>query len=350
MKHRRLIFVVGGLVALLIVAAVLRIVTRHSAATRRRVNVAAVRVDTLQRDTVINALQTTGDVVSIHQADIVAEVGGSLEQVLVNIGDNVRQGQLLALIDTTELVQTARQTAATFFTAKADFERKKQLRDSNLVSPQDYEDAEAAMKVAEANDQTAQTRLGYARITAPFAGTITKRDFDPGALVNADGSTVFTLMDLDSVKVVINVMEKYVPQIAIGIPAVVTADALPGDTFAGYVGRTSQAVDPASRTMPVEIFVKNREYRLKPGMYATVSLILGEHPNAITVPADAVLTDANGTLVYTVVNDTARRVAVQPGLSYGARTEIVSGLTGSERIITTGQQLVRNGGPVQIQQ
>ena len=205
-----------------------------------------------------------------------------------------------------------------------------------------------AMKVAEANSQAAQTRLAYANITAPFSGTVTARQFDPGAVVT-DGTVVFTLADFDSVKVVINVLEKDVPLVTVGARVTVVADALPQDTFAGRVGRTSDAVDPATRTMRAEVFVANPAHHLKPGMYATASLSLFQHPDAITVPAAAVMRVAGDTFVFVVKGDTARRVVVCTGIEQGARCEIVSGLAGGESLITTGQQYVKDASPVTVE-
>lgn len=349
MKKQRT-FVIAGIAILAILAIVMvRIATRRSAAGPRRQSVPTVRVEKPARDTVAYTLQSTGDVVSIQQASIYSKVSGNLDHVYVNLGAVVRRNQLLALIDTTELAQQVQQTAATYYTARTDFQRKKQLLDENLVAKQDFDNAEALLKVAQANYEMAKTRLGYARITAPFGGTITNRFLDPGALVNPNGSTLFTLMNLDSVKVVINILEKDIPLITIGNEAVVTADALPDHPVEGRVGRLSQAVDPSTRTMAAEIFVPNKDHRLKPGMYATVTLVLSEHPNAITIPAQAVLKDANGPFVYVVDNKTAKRVPVQTGIEQASRTEIVSGLSGTESLITTGQQFVRDGGPVSVQ-
>jgi membrane fusion protein, multidrug efflux system len=350
MKKRRVYFIIGVVALIVIAAAIFRIASRHSTSGGpRRQNVAIVRVETPSRDTMIYTLQSTGDVASLQQASIVAKASGTLGQVDVSMGAPVRRDQTLATIDAPELEQQVQQATATFLTAKSDYERKRQLLDQKMVSAQDFENAEALMKVAEANYQSAQTRLGYANVTAPFAGTITRRYFDPGAIVTANATTLFTLMDLDNLKVVVNVLEKDVPLITVGAEAIVTADALPGDSLAGRVGRVSQAVDPATRTMPVEIFVPNRDRRLKPGMYATVTLVLAEHPNAITIPTQAVLSDANGQFAYVVSNDTARRVPVQTGIAQNARTEITAGLSGTESVITTGQQYVRNGGPVTVQ-
>lgn len=347
MKKRRVYFAILGVVVVLAVAlVVIRIVGRRPASTSRRQNVPIVRVEQPVRETVTYTLESTGDVVSQQQASVVGKVNGTLEQVNVNLGDRVSREQLLAVIDAPELGQQVQQAAATLFTARADYERSRQLLNQNLTTSQEFENAEALMKVAEANYQSAQTRLGYARVTAPFAGTITRRYVDPGAIVTANATTLFTLMDLDNLKVVVNVLEKDVPLVKVGAEAVITADALPEESLSGRVGRLSEAVDPATRTMPVEVFVSSRARRLKPGMYATVSLALAEHPNALTVPTQAVLKDAGGAFVYTIASDTARRVPVQVGLEQSGRTEVVSGLSGAENVITTGQQYVKNGGAV----
>ena len=343
-------YIIAGIVLLAILAiATIRITTRRSASGPRRSNVPTVRVEKPLRDTVAYTLQSTGDVVSIQQASIFSKVSGNLDRVYVNLGVAVKRNQLLALIDTTELAQQVQQTAATYYNARAEYLRTKELYEKDLGAKQELDNAEALMKVAEANNGTAKTRLGYTRITAPFAGTITKRNLDPGALVTPNTSTLFTLMNLDSVKVAINILEKDIPLITIGNEAVVTADALPDNPVKGRVGRLSQAVDLATRTMAAEIFVPNKDHRLKPGMYASVTLVLSEHPNAITVPAQAVLKDANGPFVYVVEGKTAKRMPVQTGIEQASRTEIVSGLSGTESLITTGQQFVRDGGPVSVQ-
>jgi membrane fusion protein (multidrug efflux system) len=348
MSRSRPLWAVAAVALVLVVAAVVRIATRRSVQHSRRQNSALVRVEIPSRDTVTYTLQSTGDVVAIQAASIVAKVGGSLDRVNANLGDRVQPGQSLALVDTTELAFTAQQTGATFAAARAAYQRASQLLAESLASRQDFDNAEAAMKVAEANAQTAQARLGYANITAPFAGTVTARLFDPGAVVTA-GTALFTLADFDSVKVVINVLEKDVPLVRVGTRATIVADALPQDTFVGRVGRTSDAVDPATRTMRVEVFVANPAHSLKPGMYATANLSLFQHPNAVTVPVAAVLRVAGDTFVYVVERDTARRKVVRTGIEQGARTEIVSGLAGGESVITTGQQYVRDASPVTIE-
>jgi membrane fusion protein (multidrug efflux system) len=338
---------VVAVIVILAAVAVLRVATRKTGARARRLG-SIVRVEVTSRDTVTYALQTTGDVLAIQSASIASKVSGTLDRVRANIGDKVQAGQSLALVDTTELALAAAQAAATFATARSAYERARQLAADSLVSSQDFDDAEAAMKVAEANYRAAETRLGYAKVTAPFSGIVTARLLDAGALVS-NGTELFTLADFDTVRVMVNVMERDVPLVAVGTPAQVVADALPSDTFVGRVGRTSNAVDPATRTMQVEVFVPNAQHNLKPGMYATVNLSLFMHPDIVTVPLASVLRVAADTFVYLVRRDTARKTKVRTGIEQGARVEIVSGLTDGETLITTGQQYVRDAAPVTVE-
>lgn len=349
MRKRLALFVAGVVVLAIVAFAVVRIVTRRQASSGRRPNVPVVRVEAPSRDTVRRTIRYTGDVVPSQQANIVAKVSGTLDQIPVNIGARVSQGQLLAEIDATELAQQVELAGATFSTARSDYERARELLDRKLTSAQDFEKAEAQMKVARANHDAATTRLSYARITAPFSGIITRRFLDPGAVAIANSSTLFTLMDFDSVRVSINLLEKDVPVLTVGAPARVSADAFPNEFRAGRVGRLSQAVDPATRTMPAEVFVANQDLRLKPGMYVTVSLTLAEHPDAVTVPAQAVLNDTAGPCVYITADGKARRVPVTTGIEQGGRIEVVSGLAGTESVITAGQQFARDGSPVSVQ-
>ena len=346
--HRKYII---GIIALLVLAGVvvLRIVISNTGADTRKQNVPIVRVEKPRQETVTYSLQFTGDVVPIQQANIYAKVGGTLERVYVDMGVPVSRGQMLALIDTTELFQTRQQAEATAENARLTFNRTKDLYEQSLIAKQDYENAQATMKVAAAALDVATTRLDYARIVAPFSGIVTRRSLDPGAVVTAMITSLFSLMDLDNMKVVVNILERDIPRITPECEAAITVDAFPGKTFAGKVTRFSQAVDLATRTMPVEIDILNKDHALRPGMFANVTLRVGERPNALTLPTQAFVRDDQGSFVYVARADTARRVRLAAGVEQSGRIEILSGLDGSEDVITTGQQFVRDGGPVVVQ-
>jgi membrane fusion protein, multidrug efflux system len=327
-----------------------RIFSGNAGQENRRPPAPLVKVEKPTLENITYTLRYTGNVIPAQQATLFSKVSGTLERVYVDMGVPVRQGQLLALIDTTELYQTYQQASATFQNAQLNYRRTKELFEQNLVAKQDLDNADATAKIARANFEAAATRLGYGKITAPFAGTITKRFLDPGALVATTNASLFTLMDLDNLKIIINVLEKDIPQVAQGKQATITVDAFPGKEFPGVITRYSHAVDLSTRTMAVEIDIANREHILKPGMFANVTLVIGQRKGALMVPTVALMKDDQGYYLFTATRDTANRVRTQIGTEQNGRTEILSGLDTGETIITTGQQFVKDRGPVTIQQ
>lgn len=347
MNKKRLIIVSAAVI--LGLAVVLRILAGNAASDNRRQALPLVKVQTPVRESVTRTLQFTGDMVAIRQASIYSKVDGNLEKVYVDIGSSVSTGQLLALIDTTLLYQQYQSAAAAFENARANYLRTKELSEQNLVARQDIDNADAALKVSKSAYDLALTRLGYAWITAPFSGFITKRFLDPGALVKESSSQLFMLMDLSAMKVIVNVLEKDIPLIKEGRLARVSVDAYPGREFSGVVKRYAQAVDLATRTMEVEVDIPNGDRILKPGMFARVTLDVDVRPNAITVPTQSLLSDDSGNYVFIVVQDTARRIPVSVGVEQDGRTEILKGLLGTESVVTVGQQFVKDRGAVSIQ-
>jgi membrane fusion protein (multidrug efflux system) len=345
-KRKYIYFIAGCFV--LVALFVWRIASGDPGADTRRQSIPVVNTENALRQTVMYNLLYTADVAAVQQAGIYPKVSGTLDHVYVDMGSPVRRGQMLALIDTTELSQTRQQAAATAQNARLTYRRTKDLYDQKLVAAQDLENAEATMKVAVAALDIATTRLDYARITAPFSGTITKKFLDPGAVVSALTSTLFTLMDPDRMKIIINILEQDIPRVTMGLEASVSVDAFPGKKFTGTVSKFSQAVDLATRTMAVEVDIPNPGHLLAPGMFATVSLNVGQKNDALTLPTQALLKDDQGLYVYIARGDTARRTRVTTGSEQNSRTEILSGLEGTEDVITTGQQFVRSNGPVAV--
>ena len=341
--------IIPAIIIIIIVAVAWRITVYQSASTGRRQAPTLVKVTLPERANITRSLQLTGDIQPIQKADVFARVSGNLESIKADLGDHVRTGQLLATIDTTELAQQYRQAEATYQNTKTAFERANSLRDQNLISRQEFDDSQTKMIVAKENYEAARTRLDYSQITAPFSGYITKRYLDPGALVSSSNATLFTLMDIDIMKIIVNVLEKDVPLAKIGTKAAISVDAYPGREFIGTVARISQALDLATRTMPVEIDIANKDRNLKPGMFASISLIIEERNNALTVPTQAVLSDTSSYFVFIAHQGTANRRDVQIGIEQDSRIEIISGLDDSDSIITTGQQYAINGGQIIVQ-
>jgi membrane fusion protein (multidrug efflux system) len=342
------------IIAIVLVALVgigaFKIATQKSAAPAKRPNLTQVKIEQPTRETIFYDVKLTGDIMPIQQANIYSKVGGNLEKEFVNIGDEVREGQILALIDTTLLAQQADQTRATYLNDSTQYVRAQKLFEANLAAQQDLDNAQTAFEVAQANYNDARTQLEYAHITAPFAGYITKRYFDPGVLVNPGNSILFDLMNIDKMKSIANILEKDVPLVSDKTEAIVTVDAYQGKQFNGIVARMSEALDLTTRTMAVEIDIPNPEHLLKPGMYGDVTLILAEHANALTVPTDAVLKIADSTFIFIESGNIAHRKDVKIGGEQNSRTEIISGLADTDSVITTGQQFAKDGAAIKIQE
>lgn len=339
-----------GVAIILALAVVYRFVKGGSATDPRRSPAPLVRVELPHVETVVDQLSFTGDILPIQQANIYSKVNGNLEKLYVDIGMYVRENQLLALIDTTELYQQYQQAAATYENARLTYERNKELFGQNLIARQDLDNADAAMKVAKGAYDNMVTRLGYANIEAPFAGFITKRFLDQGANVTSNNTSLFVLMDMESMKITIDILEKDIPLVTVGKKAHIRVDPFPDRVFEGTVTRLSQAVDLSTRTMEIEIEIPNRDHLLKPGMFANVSLVVRELPNSLTLPSMALGNDNQGIYIFILDGTVAHRKSVTTGIEQNGRTQILTGLSATDRVVTVGQQFVKDGGPVAIQQ
>ena len=315
--------------------------------TRRR-NAPLVKVEQPIRQLIRYELTYNGDVNAYQQATIYARIAGNLEDMTVNLGSIVKEGQLLARIDSLEPYDQVQQTAATYENTRLSYQRSKDLLKENLIANQDVDNAEAAMRVAKANYELAETRLSYTKINAPFPGIITRRFLDAGTYLASSSTPLFQLMYIDSVKIVINIQERDLTEVKKGTRAEITVDAYGNKVFAGAVTRMADALDLSTRSMAVEIDIPNYDHLLKPGMFATVTLVIGDHPNALTVPTMAIQKDDSGAFVFVADNDIARRKRIVTGSDQGNRTEVISGLDGSESVVVVGQQMVKDGGIMQI--
>ena len=334
-------------------------------------------VDTapVTRQEVIDYITVVGNLVGAATVDVVPRVAGRLESVSVRLGDRVTRGQSIAKMEDRELREQVNQAQATLDVNKANVvQRQNDLQvqknaldriqasfDSGLASRQNLEDAQArhnlaASQVEVARAQQAQTQsridelhitLSNTTILAPIDGFVSRRNLDPGAFAGTN-TMIVTVVDLGTVRLVANLVEKGFKRVTSGVEAKVQVDAFPGEDFRGQVSRVAPVFDPATRTAPMEIEVPNPGYRLKPGMYARVRLTLERRPEALTVPRNAVV-DLDGQRGVFVIDDLqARFVPVEVGISDGERTEILSGLTERDRVITTGALALRNGDRVAL--
>ncbi len=327
-------------------------------------------------------LTYTADILPYQQVNLFSRADGYIAKMYVDKGDFVKANQLLVEIDHTDYVHAVNQARANLAAARANVNRQEAtIRNTRLtldrmqalikdqfVSQQDVDTAQvnhevavaqleslqATVKQMEVALEQAETNLGYSYIRAPFTGYIAERNLDPGAYVTgstASTSTmsrgILTLHDIETVRTLIEVVEKDIPLVKIGQKAEVRAEAYPDRVFAGQVTRIVQALNRETRTMTVEVDLPNRTHVLKGGMFARVEVMVGMRRNAIQIPIDAVTRLDTFQYVYVVRGGMAYQVPVETGSRMEDLIEITKGLTGTEQVIVSGKDLVQDGTPVE---
>ena len=331
-----------------------------------------VELAPVTRKDMIDTITVVGNLIGAATVDAVPRGQGRLEAVYVKLGDPVRRGQAIAKIEDRELVEQIKQAEATLNVSQAtirqrqadlklaqnNMERSKSLYERDLLPRQTFDDTDARYQAAQAQlelslAQLEQTRsrlnelkinLANTVITSPVDGFIGKRTLDPGASVGVNTSFI-SVVDIRTVRLVINVVEKDLRRIHQGTAVEVEVDAYPGEKFMGRVARLAPILDPATRTAQVEIEIPNSTFRLKPGMYARARFTVEKHDNTLVVPTVAVV-DLQGKIgVWQTADegDSPLFIPVTTGIEQQDFTEITSGLKEGQRIITTGAGALRPG-------
>ncbi|MBV8907221.1 MAG: efflux RND transporter periplasmic adaptor subunit [Acidobacteriia bacterium] len=348
-----------------------------------------VEVLTVERAGGNNELELPGSIQAITEAPILARADGYIRSRTVDIGDRVRAGQPVAEIEAPELDQQVRQAKANLEQAQAALEqaranqeqgrsneelarvtaeRWQKLMARGAVSKQENDQYQAQYKAQVANLEAlakavaaAQSNVGaaeanlarlndmqsYRVVRAPFDGLITQRNVDVGALVNAGSTLLFRIAQTGTLRTYVDVPQSYEGSVRVGQPALLSVPNLPGRHFPGTVTRTSNSLDPSSRTMLVEVQVPNHDGALLPGMYARVDLSGPRAGAAVLVPGDSVIIRADGTQVAVVDSShTVHLQKVEIGRDYGDRLEVVNGLHPGDTIIANPGDSAKDGAVV----
>ena len=298
-----------------------------------------------------------------EQADLMSKQVGYLSTVLVDRGDVVRKGQLLALVRPSELpdqLQAARgqlqQAEATVEQARVNRSRIGALAPAGVVSTQELQQSATALTQAEAQESAARAqlqavavRLGETRLDAPFDGVVMQRRFDAGALVGPQTGAILTVGRVDTLRLFIPVREQESSQVAVNQRVLVEVDARPGDEWSGTVVRLSPGFDPLTRTLDAEVHLHNSDGKLRPGMYGRARIQVGLHKQSVTVPETAVQLSGAQRFLFVVEGGKAQRRSVTIGVDGGSYLEILTGLKASDQIVVAGADALADGSPVRTQ-
>lgn len=340
----------------------------------------AVAVGEVRLGSVEEKISAVGSLMARRSVDVAPKVSGRIERVFVQVGDQVKDGQLIAQLDPRTLEEELREAEAALKVAEATLkgkqaelvdltrklERAKRLFEKRFVPRQELDtlDSErnaAAAQVELARAQIAQMKarlanakleLSESRLKAPFPGYIEKRLVDPGAMVSV-GTPIVGLVDINRVKVIIPVVERHYPKISVGQRAIVSCDAFSGQRFEGKVMRLAPVLSQETRTGEVEIEIDNPNGQLKPGMFARVEIAVDQPRDVLLVPEGALIKTSSGHGVFRVRagGNGGAKVQLVPvvlGSSRDGQTEIRGELEAGDRVVTVGVNLLKDGQSVRI--
>jgi RND family efflux transporter MFP subunit len=329
-----------------------------------------VELAKVSRASLADEITVVGNLIGEATVSVVPRTAGRLQDVYVRLGDRVNRGQRLAKIEDFEIVEqvkqaeaaqevslaTIRQREADLQLARTNVERSRSLFERQLLPKQTLDDNEARyqaavaqLDLARAQNTQSRARLDELRINlantvivSPVNGFVARREVDPGAFASQN-APVADVVDITSVRLVANVVERDLKQLTSGNAARVQVDAFPGESFTGRIARVSPVLDPSTRTAPIEIEIPNPTFRLKPGMYARVSITTETKKDALVLPSSAVVDLGGRRGVFQLRNDTAIFRTVQVGGEQGSIVEIVGGLAEGDEVISTGAGALRDG-------
>jgi len=329
------------LLALIIVIVVIIVVSSNkdkppSSDQKQTYGDVPVSTTTVKKMQLTDIISLVGVVNASKDVDIISEAQGLVRDVKVKVGDYVNAGTVLFQIDDVIMQSNLASAEINFLKAKRDFERSETLYQENSISSAQLDLARLQMKAAESQLTLARKQLGDTKIKAPISGTINKKMVALGTMVNP-GTPVANIVDISTLKVLLNVSEKEAFRIRVNQQAEITTDVYPGETFYGRVDNIASKADEA-HTYPLEVKLPNNSRNpLKAGMFARVNFTSEGSEESLAIPRESLVGSIKNARVYTVENRVARLRNIVVGKSSSNFIEILSGLSENEIVVTNGQ-------------
>jgi len=303
--------------------------------------VPVVQVSTANLEVVTQESTYSSTVQAFAVNNIAPQSSGRIQKINVDVGSFVSKGQVLAEMDAVQLEQAGLQLSNT----KTELDRLKQLYSEGGVSQSDYEAAELQYKVAKSTYDNLQENT---LLRSPIYGVVTARNYDKGDMYTM-GQPIFTVQQIVPVKILVGVSEADYTKVKVGDKVSLTVDALPGETFEGKVNRLYPTMDETTHTFNAEVLVQNSNRKIRPGMFARVTITFGSQ-QAVVVPDNAIVKmQGSGQRSAFIVEDgQAIEKVVTLGKHFDGKYALMSGLQGGEQVVVKGQNSLRNGIKVQV--
>ena len=311
--------------------------------------VAAIPVETTRptRGDIHARYSGTAPIEAFADAIVIAKAGGEVREILVEEGDDVVTGEVLARLDGDRLRLEMQEAEANLQKLQRDYQRNVDLKDKSLISDGDFEKILFDMDALQAAYDLAKLEYSYTEIRAPIDGVISERFIKIGNTIEVNAES-FEITSLEPLISYLHVPEREFRRIQKGQTATISIDALENTTFEGSVARISPVVDPQTGTFKITIEVIDETRVLKPGMFGRIDIVHDVHTNALLVPRSAVI-DADGqSSVFIVADDVAERRQVATGFAENGQVEILDGLADGDQVVVVGQTSLKDGSKVSI--
>jgi RND family efflux transporter MFP subunit len=349
--------------------------------TPQRSTVVAVEILPIEKTTIRDIGSFTGTLMAKSQFEVAPKISGRLEKLMLDIGDRVKHGDLIATLDDDEIIQQLDQARAELVVSKAnveesrsalenarrEYERVRALREKKIASQSEMDTAEANLNVAEAKQKVAvaqvtqkeaaakavEVHLSYTQIKAnwedgPDTRVVGEKFVDEGTMLSAN-EPIISILDIRSLIAVIQIIERDYSKVHIGQNAEISTDAVSGNTFTGTIARIAPLLKETSRQARVEIYLDNENELLKPGMFVRVGIEFESHENTTVAPTKSIVKRENeqGIFLADIENMTAHFVPVKTGITNIKYTEITEPVI-SGWAVTLGQHLLEDGSTIVI--
>jgi membrane fusion protein (multidrug efflux system) len=289
----------------------------------------------------------TATISAEEETGVVAKVGGVVKEILVEEGQHVSEGSVLAKLDDERISVQVAQARANLEKLKSAYERNADLHKESLISTEAFQQSKYEYEQQKAVYDLADLDLKYTAIRTPISGVVAERLIKVGNMVLPNQS-VFRVAGLDPLIAVLYVPERQLSKLRVGLPAQLDVDASSQEPFTGCIKRISPVVDPATGTVKVTVEVRDPSRSLKPGMFARINIIYDVHENVLTAPKDAIISEDRENAVFVVRDSVAYRQLVETGYVNTTHVEVVRGLRQGDTVVTTGKNSLKDSTKVQI--
>ena len=297
------------------------------------------------RADILATYDATTTIASDADAPVVAKVAGEVVNLLVEEGDRVSQGQVMAELDGERLRLEMLSAKANLDQVRSEYERYTDLAARGLVSEAMFESMKYDLEALEATYKLARLNYDYSKIRAPIDGVVSSREIKLGQTINVS-DVMFRITDTSELLAYVQIPQAELGKFSAGQIATLTVDAMPDATFAATIARISPTIDMRNGTFRATAFIDNSSGELAPGMFARFSIAYDRHADALVIPRAALVEEDDQISVYVVADGSVSRRTIEVGIESGNLVEVVGGLAGDEEIVVTGQSSLRDGSKV----